>query len=277
MSDPAPAATARPETLEVLTEGTLELEGRLITASNASFVGVSTLDGVSLGCVYKPVRGERPLWDFPDGTLARRERAAYLVSQGTGWGLVPPTVLRDGPFGPGMCQLWIDVATGEELVDIVPFGAVPPGWMRILDAEDQYRQPVSLVHADVPALRRMCALDAVINNADRKGGHVLVGPDGAILGVDHGVCFHVQAKLRTVLWGWADEPLPADCQEGLARLLAALDGRSGGSGGRLAEQLRDLLSGTEVAALHRRTRQLRRRGRFPMPSQAWPAIPWPAF
>ena len=269
-------------TLEVLSSGVLELEGRLITASNASFVGTCTLDEVSVGCVYKPVRGERPLWDFPDGTLAARERAAFLVSEATGWSLVPPTVLRDGPFGVGMCQLWIDTDPEVELVDIVSLGDVPAGWMHILDAEDQHRRPVSLVHADAPQLQQMSVLDAVINNADRKGGHVLVDEAGAVFGVDHGVCFHTDPKLRTVLWGWAGAPLPPEYADVLAGLGDSLgdslgDGPDGCPDGCLGRQLAELLTGPEVAALSRRVQRLLRRDRFPSPPRDWPAIPWPAF
>ena len=125
--------------------------------------------------------GERPLWDFPDGTLAGREISAFLVSEATGWRVVPPTVLREGPFGPGMVQLWID---GDEDVDLPAF-----------------------VRRDDPALRRMAVFDAVVNNADRKGGHIIPMPDGHVYGVDHGICFSVDPKLRTLLWRWAGKPL----------------------------------------------------------------------
>jgi hypothetical protein len=146
-------------------------------------------------CVYKPVQGERPLWDFPDGTLAGREVSAYLVSVATGWDLVPPTVLRDGPFGPGMCQLWIDV----DDVDLA-----------------------ALARSDHPDLRRMAVFDAVVNNADRKGGHLL--PLGnRIRGVDHGVCFSAEDKLRTLLWQWRGLPLTDEAVDVLSRLRAELD------------------------------------------------------
>ena len=262
----------RPDTssLELLEKGALEIEGRLLTASNATFVGDITLDGVTASCVYKPVRGERPLWDFPDGTLANRERAAYLVSVATGHALVPPTVLRDGPFGPGMCQLWIDEDPGHEMVDIVPAGALPAGWMHVLDAEDDHRHAVSLVHRDDPALQQMVVLDVVLNNADRKGGHVLVDEAGALYGVDHGVCFHREPKLRTVLWGWAGEPLPDACEDAMRRLQEELTGD-------LGAELADLLTDAEVRATCRRVDRLLAGAVFPTPSGHWPAIPWPAF
>src|SRR6059058_5984508 len=149
--------------IRLLQHGDMTVEGRLVAATNATLYCSVEYEGVRANCVYKPVRGERPLWDFPDGTLAGREVAAFLVSDATGWDLVPPTVLRDGPFGLGMCQLWIDV---DETVDLQ-----------------------ELAHSDHPDVQRMVVLDAVINNADRKGGHLLPTPEGRVYGVDHGVCF----------------------------------------------------------------------------------------
>jgi uncharacterized repeat protein (TIGR03843 family) len=163
----------------ILCNGELEIEGRLLSASNASFRGWVSLDGVTLRCVYKPVKGERPLWDFPDGTLAGRERAARVVSEAGGWGLVPPTVLRDGDFGLGMCQQWIEGAD-HDLVDVVGLDFREPGWIAVLQAEDHLGRPVVLVHRDHPRLRDMAVFDVVVNNADRKGGHVLLAPDGSL-------------------------------------------------------------------------------------------------
>jgi uncharacterized repeat protein (TIGR03843 family) len=220
--------------------------------------------------VYKPVRGERPLWDFPDGTLAGREVASYLVSQAAGWSLVPPTVFRDGPFGPGMVQRWVDTRDDVEMVDVVSPEAVPDGWRQVLRARDPVGEPAVLVHADHPALRAMAAFDAVVNNADRKGGHVLVGVDDGVYGVDHGVSLHTEDKLRTVLWGWVGEPLPAEVRDSLRTLRAELDG---GLCGRLAEHL----SRAETRALSYRLDGLLRRGEYPGPSGHGPAIPWPAF
>ena len=211
-------------------------------------------------CVYKPVRGERPLWDFPDGTLAGREVSAYLVSRATGWDLVPPTVLRDGPFGPGSCQLWIDEPDdAEPLVGFVPAEAVPPRWFPIAAARDDDGAAYVLAHADDPRLARLAVLDAVVNNADRKGGHVLVGADDRIYGVDHGVCFHVEDKLRTVLWGWAGRPLPPDARGDARR-------RSPGrSPARSATELAEHLTISEVGRLAARVDRLRDTGRFPQP------------
>lgn len=232
--------------LPVLRDGELDLIGRLVDASNATFYGAATLDGVEIECVYKPVKGERRLWDFPTGTLAAREVAAYAVSEATGWHIVPPTVFRTaGPFGRGMCQLWIDV---DESVDLV-----------------------ELVHSDREPLRRMAVFDAVVNNADRKGGHLLPLPDGHVHGVDHGVCFSVEDKLRTVLWNWAGDPLPGEACAVLDRLAAELEG------GRLGRELAGLLAEEEVAATRARVGRLRSIGRFPEPTGDWPALPWPPF
>jgi uncharacterized repeat protein (TIGR03843 family) len=258
------------DALSLLTIGTLEVTGRLVDASNATLYGEVTLDGVTAACVYKPVRGERPLWDFPDGTLAGREVSAYLVSEATGWGLVPPTVLRDGPFGPGMCQLWIDTTEVDSLVDVLPVDAVPPGWRRVVDGTGLGGAPVVVAHADDARLRRLAVLDAVINNADRKGGHLLLDEADRLYGVDHGICFHREDKLRTVLWGWAGESLPAEAVEMLGRLRTELAGD-------LGEALGEHLTQREVRATVRRVEVLLDRGRHPRPGHDWPAVPWPPF
>lgn len=256
----------------VLADGELTLTGRVLPASNLTFVGHVSLAGTELRCVYKPVAGERPLWDFPDGTLAAREVAAYVVSEALGWDIVPLTLLREGPAGPGMVQLWCEPDPAQSPVDIVPAGVLPERFRHVLDAVDAREEPVSLVHEDSPALRRMAVLDAVVNNADRKGGHVLAMSDGHRHGVDHGVCFHVDTKLRTVLWGWAGEPLHPDDAERVAALLADVEGS-----GPVATTLQQLLDTDEVAALAGRCRSLLGEGRMPVPSDDWPAIPWPAF
>ncbi len=187
-------------------EGDLEIHGRIMPASNATFLG--EIDGVKV--VYKPVAGERPLWDFPDGTLADREVAAYAVSEATGWGVVPPTWMGEGPHGPGMVQVWQEVDPDQEAVTLVRSGALPEGYLHVFDALDDRDRDVSLVHEDTAALRRMAVYDVLVNNADRKGGHVLEMPDGHRHGVDHGVTFHHEPKLRTVLWGWGGRPLDDD-------------------------------------------------------------------
>lgn len=250
--------------LEELREGTLELVGRLREASNQTFAMRLTHRERESLAVYKPIAGEAPLWDFPDGTLAARERSAYLVSQALGWHIVPPTILREGPAGRGMLQTWIEV-TDEEPVRVVPRGE-EGDQLHVLDAEDRWGRPVSLVHEDTPALRRIALFDLVVNNTDRKGGHVLPVEGGHRYGIDHGVCFHVDDKVRSVLWGWADAPLNDAELDALRRLR---------EDGGLLEELGLLLADDEVDAFTRRCDRLLRVGRFPIPRGDWPPIPWP--
>ena len=259
------------EALELLTHGEMEIEGRLVDASNTTLRAVITFQGVTARCVYKPVRGERPLWDFPDGTLAGREVSAYLVGAATTWFPVPPTVLREaGPLGPGMCQLWIDDdrVSPEEILGFVPAGSLPAGWHRIAAAEDDDGSPYVLAHANDPRLARLAAFDAVINNGDRKGGHIIATTDDRLYGVDHGVCFNVDNKLRTILWGWVGEPLPADVVEMLIKLRADLNGA-------LGEELHAHLTISEVRSFGKRIDRLLRAGCYPQPPADWPAVPWP--
>jgi uncharacterized repeat protein (TIGR03843 family) len=260
--------------LELLRHGELELEGLLAEASNTTLRAEISLDGVTVRCSYKPVRGERPLWDFPDGTLAGREVSAYLVSVAGGWEVVPPTVLRDGPLGPGACQLWIEEpADVAVLVGFVPADEVPDGWLPIADARGPGGRPYLLGHADDPRLAAMAVYDAVVNNADRKGGHVLVTGDGSgdpVYGVDHGVCFHTEDKLRTVLWGWISQPLPPAALERLRRFESLLR-----SGSALPTQLAEHLTRKEIAALAARVHRLIDRGTYPEPDHDWPPLPWP--
>jgi uncharacterized repeat protein (TIGR03843 family) len=254
-----------------LEDGALDLVGRIRGASNATFVG--TIGGTTV--VYKPVAGEKPLWDFPDGTLARREVAAYLVSESLGWGVVPRTWLRDGPHGPGMVQLWQERDGDQDPVDVVPArDAARDGWRVVLEGSDAADEPVCLIHEDSPSLRRMAVFDAVVNNADRKGGHVLPLADGRRLGVDHGVTFHPEPRLRTVLWGWLGEALSDDELDGVRRVRLSLqDDGEGGLGRRLAA----LLDDAELAALAGRCDTLLRTQRFPSPEGDMPAVPWPLF
>jgi uncharacterized repeat protein (TIGR03843 family) len=242
-SDGGPGITSA-EAVVLLSAGQLSVEGRLVDASNATFYCAVTVDGCSAACVYKPIAGERPLWDFPDGTLAEREVAAYEVAVAMGWPIVPPTVYReDGPAGPGMVQLWIDA---DESVDIARF-------MRRRDHD---------------GLRRIAVLDAVINNADRKGGHLLPLPNGHVYGVDHGVSFNVDEKLRTVLWQWAGARLTAETHETLQALRADLDAA-------LGQRLGGLLTRREVARTRSRVDRLLATGRHPEPNDDWPPVPWP--
>ena len=238
----APADDA--EAMLLLTDGAIGVEGRMVDASNVTLFGTIRCGDLVGECVYKPVAGERPLWDFPDGTLAGREISAFLVSEATGWRVVPPTVLREGPFGPGMVQLWMD---GDPDVDLATF-----------------------VRRDDPALRRMAVFDAVVNNADRKGGHIIPMPDGHVYGVDHGICFSVDPKLRTLLWRWAGKPLSAEAVEVLERLGDALRGD-------LGEELHEHLTRREVRTTQQRVTELLRTGLHPEPSGEWPALPWPPF
>ncbi|MQA97284.1 MAG: SCO1664 family protein [Streptosporangiales bacterium] len=241
---PAGSPVEGERALRLLREGRLTVEGRLVDASNATLYCTVELDGMSANCVYKPIAGERPLWDFPDGTLAGREVAAYAVSHALGWEVVPPTVHRDGPFGPGMCQLWIHADTGVDLLEL---------------ARDEG-------HA---GLRRMAIFDAVVNNSDRKIGHLLPTPGGHLYGCDHGVCFSVDYKLRTVLWQWQGESLPEDTIADLRRLRRALES------GPLAEELRTHVTEREVWAARRRVELLVEHGIHPYPSEDWPSVPWP--
>jgi uncharacterized repeat protein (TIGR03843 family) len=259
-----------PEVMTILGRGRIEITGRLVAASNATLFGTVTVDGVSVKCVYKPVRGERPLWDFPDGTLAGREVASYLVSEAAGWHVVPPTLLRDGPFGTGMVQAWVDTDTTDDLVDVCAPKKVPSGWLGVLRARDDDGRPAVLVHADHPELRTMAAFDVVVNNADRKGGHVLAGDDGHVYGVDHGLTMHSEDKLRTVLWGWVGEPLTEEIVDALGVLRADLEGP-------LADRLSDHITLTEIRTLTDRVDGLLGVRRYPEPSGYGPAIPWPAF
>ena len=263
-------ADHRQDAAGLLARGELSVRGRIRDASNAALYCTVAHDGREAACVYKPVAGERPLWDFPDGTLAGREVAAYEVSRATGWDLVPPTVLRDGPYGEGMVQLWIDTVPGSELLALVDGEEPAPGWKAIGFAEVGEGETALLVHADDERLRRLAVLDAVINNADRKGGHLLPADGGRLYGIDHGVTFNVENKLRTLLWGWAGEPLPPEAVE----VLTDLDGSLTGTGP-LAVRLTPHLTPAEIDATRARVTALLASGRHPEPSGEWPAIPWP--
>jgi uncharacterized repeat protein (TIGR03843 family) len=263
---------------EVLRDGDLTVIGRIRSASNATFLCEAHLDDRVAHCVYKPIAGEAPLWDFPDGTLAGRELGAYLVSTALGWNMVPYTIIRGGPGGPGMVQRWVDQPgdqvdeepDGEpDLVDLVPAGAVPPGYLPVLQAYDYAGDEVTLVHADDERLRRMAVFDVLINNADRKGGHILAGVDGRVYGVDHGVSLHTEDKLRTVLWGWAGKPVEDETLRAVAGLQDALCDE-------LADDLHAHLTGREVAALRARIAALLKNPVMPGPDRRRP-IPWPAF
>jgi hypothetical protein len=248
----------------LLREGELEVIGRLIGSSNNAMVvrvwppssgeaptparGGPIEDG-DLLAVLKPTAGERPLFDFPIGTLTRREVAAWLVSEAMGWGIVPPTVLRDGPYGEGMVQQWIDADPDADVI--------------------------AMVNEDDPRLRRIAVFDAVVNNTDRKAGHLLPVPGGHLFAVDHGVTFSVVPKLRTVLWAWEGEEFDAGERTALGRVRDGLG--KGAVPGPLAVALGDLLSLDEIEATRMRVAELLWSGRFPGPNPNWPAIPWPPY
>ena len=238
-----------PRALELLERGELSVVGRLWASTNNAMLCLASLPGAGDGgadleaaCIYKPVMGERPLGDFPDATLSRREVAAFAVSRATGWDIVPPTVLRDGAFGEGMVQLWI---RADPSVD-----------------------PVRMVVEEEPCLRVIAVFDAAVNNTDRKAGHLIPVPGGHVYGVDHGVTFSPVPKLRTVLWGWRGQPF-SPAESGVLRgLRSRLDGR-------LGDELRGLLDPIEVAAACRRIDRLLAAGVFPQPDPRRPALPWP--
>jgi uncharacterized repeat protein (TIGR03843 family) len=257
---------------ETLRKGRLTVIGRIRSASNATFLCEARLGKTTVECVYKPVAGEQPLWDFPDGTLAGREVAAYLVSEALGWDVVPHTIIRQGPAGPGMFQLWVDQPedpVGAAIVDLCPANAVPQGYFSVLTAYDYDGAEVALVHADDPQLRRMAVFDVIVNNADRKGGHVLTDTEGRVYGVDHGVSMHVHDKLRTVLWGWAGKPIDDQTLAAIESLRVQVDET-------LGERLREHITAAEVAALRTRAVALLEGPVMPMPDGRRP-LPWPAF
>ena len=232
------------DNLMILTHGELHVTGRLVDASNATLYATATLEDRELVCIYKPIAGERPLWDFADGCLAHREYAAYLVSNYLGFDLVPLTILRDGPYGLGMVQQWVDI---DESIDLAKFFAT-----------------------DHPQLRSMALFDAIINNTDRKIGHLLPLDEKTLFGCDHGVTFHTDDKLRTVLWQWADEPFTPE-------EIALLEKAQISLAGELGQLLSPLLTVQEIQETTRRIAELLSSGTFPLPNPDWPAVPWPAF
>lgn len=235
---------ATEDNLLLLTQGELHVTGRLVDASNATLYATATLEDLSLICIYKPIAGERPLWDFADGCLAHREFAAYLVSNHLGLDLVPLTILRDGPYGFGMVQQWVDI---DEEIDLAKFFAT-----------------------DHPRLRAMALFDAIINNTDRKIGHLLPLNNQTVFGCDHGVTFHSEDKLRTVLWQWANEPFTGE-------EIALLERAQSEIAGELGQQLSPYLTEVEIKETARRVADLLDSGTFPLPNPDWPAVPWPAF
>src|ERR1700754_676112 len=270
---PTRSGGASPNDLdEVCLRGELTVIGRIRSASNATFLCEAHLGELQAHCVYKPIAGEAPLWDFPDGTRAGRELAAYLITRQLGWNIVPYTIIRDGPAGRGMLQLWVDQPgdevgdepeSGPDLVDLLPAGHIPPGFLPVLQAYDYAGDEVTLVHADDARLRRMAVFDVLINNADRKGGHILCGVDGQVYGVDHGVSLHVEDKLRTVLWGWSGKPVDDETLEAVALLRNQLRGEFG-------DRLCANITAREIDALHARTVALLEYPVMPTPDRRRP-------
>ncbi len=252
MADPAATVRAAADgqslsieaAVDLLSHGEIDVQGLLPWASNYTFLVVVSQDDRQAPAVYKPCKGERPLWDFPTGTLANREMAAYVVSQALDWMLVPPTVLRDGPHGMGMLQFYIHFDPDEHYFTL---GKRFP---------DQFR--------------KLALFDALVNNADRKAGHCLRDANDHIWAIDHGICFHEEPKLRTVIWEFAGQPIPA----GLLRDLRAFRGRLSSRSDRLTKALRQLLARNEMAALRQRADRLIAESRFPHPGRDR-HIPWP--
>jgi len=264
---------------DVLRNGDIEVDARMLDASNVTLVGTASRDGVTVSCVYKPTSGERPLWDFPRGTLARREVATYEVSHVSGWDAVPPTVWRDeGPVGAGMCQLWIenDPKDAESLVDLFAPEDVPVGWYPVVTGSGHDGRPIVLAHADDRRLANLAVLDAMVNNADRKGGHLLVDATDHVYAIDHGLCFHEDTKLRTVLWGWSGSAFSDDQLAVLHRMRDELVGGPAAVTG-LRNSLESLLSESELNNTLERVETLVAGGHYPTPSDEWPALPWPVF
>ena len=224
---------------ELISSGEISVVGRLVDASNATLLANIKDSDPKVEIIYKPVAGERPLWDFPDGDLASREYSAFLLSHMAGFNLVPFTVLRDGPFGHGMVQEWIDI---DENVDVVEYGQSEDG-----------------------QLRKLALFDAVINNADRKFGHLLLDNQGVLQGCDHGISFHSEDKLRTVIWQFSSLPLEPE-EITLLNKVNALN---------LEQIFNEYLTASEISALRQRVNELLATAVFPEPSQLRPAIPWP--
>lgn len=258
---------------QALAHGELDVVGRLVDSSNNALVVKISIGNEERSAVYKPAAGERPLWDFPDATLGRREVAAYLLSEHLGWRQVPLTVWRqDGPGGSGMCQLWVDGESAADHIDLFSPDSVPADWLPILEGRDSANEPVVLAHRDSRSLERLAIFDLLANNADRKAGHLIATADTGtekLWAIDHGITFHTEPKLRTVLWGFAGRTLPISIADDIRRFLADFDG--------FAASVSDHLSDHEIRAVQQRANELLDRNEFPLPSGQGPAVPWPIF
>jgi uncharacterized repeat protein (TIGR03843 family) len=240
---------------------TAKVVGQMVNASNSTLV----VEVGSERFIYKPRSGERPLWDFPDNTLHLRERAAYVVSEMLGWDIVPETTIQDGPYGIGSFQKWIDAEPST--VDIFPPTTVPDGWLTIITGFDETGVEVTLAHEDSHRLFQIAVFDALVNNADRKAGHLLTDDSGNTFGIDHGVTFNSEDKLRTVLWGWIGQHIPENLLSDLNELKQRI----------YESELEELLNQSEVSALLERLDILLDQKTMPSPSPHWPAVPWPVF
>jgi uncharacterized repeat protein (TIGR03843 family) len=277
------------EALTVLRTSAIEPVGVLTEASNLTvLVELNDKHGRPTGhrAVYKPVRGERPLRDFPPGTLAAREVAAYVVSRLGGWEVVPPTVLReDAPLGPGSLQWWVtqpperlaDPSAG--LVEVLEPADVADGWLAVVSGTGADGEDVVVAHADDAALRAMAVLDVVLNNADRKAAHLTRDVQGRLRGFDHGLSLHRDDKLRTVLWGWAGAPLRDVDVLALTTLQAAVEGAVPAAAGSADDLpgLADLVDDTELRALRDRVGALLAEGSMPLPPSDRYPLPWPLW
>ncbi|NDJ59745.1 MAG: SCO1664 family protein [Chloroflexi bacterium] len=233
--------------LEALNEGDICDEyGILRWSSNYAFLVSVTHKDITTTAVYKPQKGERPLWDFPDGTLCYREMASFLTSQELTWDIVPPTVLREGPRGLGSIQFYIDHDPRVNYFSL----------------EDE--------EAMIPQLMRIATFDYMVNNADRKGGHCLVDGQGHIWGIDHGITFHRAHKLRTVIWDFAGQPIPEPFLQDIDQLCLTLDTQTS----TYRKEMQKLLSQAEMNAFHARVRHMLKQRRYPLPGPG-PNYPWP--
>lgn len=246
----------------------IEINGQISAASNATFFCSDPVTGKDY--VYKPVRGERPLWDFPDGSLTGREVAASELDKVLGWDLIPATQwITDGPLGEGMIQDWVVEIDHDRPVNLFPPNGVPTGWIEVLQGQTPLGDHVVLAHADNDVLMKMALFDAIVNNADRKAGHILAPNAQQIFGIDHGICFHEEDKLRTVIWGWSDSTIPAQLLSALRDCYNQLKDEY--------EPVDKWLSHVESAALRSRIARLIATEKYPSPSRHWPSIPWPVF
>lgn len=251
----------------------LEIVGYLVDSSNGAFVASVSDAGHQHQVVYKPLSGERPLWDFPNASLGRREVAAYQLAKFLGWHQVPVTVWRDdGPAGPGMCQLWVDGDEPDDFISLFTPDDVPSDWIAILAGSDAAGEPVALAHSSAECLQRLTIFDYLANNADRKAGHIIAhGLPTAreISAIDHGLTFHQEPKLRTVLWGFSGQPLPTAIRADLSDFLGEFPA--------FAQSVAEYLEPELIEAVRTRARIVAQQGTFPIPEGPGPAVPWPIF